>query len=257
MKPSFKLFRELLFPPRCAACGKLLALAVRQETAALCGACTAAWTQETTSQCPTCFLAYHTCRCSLPNMKQKGIEVYVKLAPYGDEGVKNAARRIVLGLKDHISVRTLRFLAAELAPSVRAAIEASERARRKNGATEPLATVVCHLPRQSRNRRRAGFDQAEELAKALAAELQLTYLPLLKRIHDGVPQKKLSRRERAKNLQGAFALTEGAKGLRVLLVDDVVTTGAGMAAGAALLDAAEKIAVSVAFTEKKTQKAQK
>ncbi len=254
MKPPFKLFRELLFPPRCAACGKLQAPSAGREVTVLCPTCTAAWRQEIASQCPACFLAYDTCRCSLPNMKQKGIEVYVKLAPYGGEGDKNVARRIVLRLKDHLSVRTVRFLAAELAPGVRAAIEASERTRRKNGAAEPLETVVCHLPRQTRNRRRAGFDQAEELARALASELGFTYLPLLKRVRDGVPQKELSRSARAKNLQGAFALTKSVKGLRVLLVDDVVTTGAGMAAGAALLDAIEKIAVSIAFTEKKMQK---
>lgn len=254
MKNPVTLFRELLFPPRCAACGKLLAPNLKGETRALCTACSAAWVRETTRQCPTCFLAYHTCRCSLSNMQSKGISVYVKLAPYGDG--ESVVRRTVVGLKDHVSARTVRFLAKELAPGVRAAIEASERTRRKNGA-EPLETVICHLPRQKRNRRRAGFDQAAVLAVALATELSLPYVPLLKRVRDGMPQKDLSRRARERNLQGAFAAKGDAAGKRVLIVDDIVTTGAGMTVAATLLTAAEKMAVSVAYTEKKLQKKQK
>ena len=254
MKNPVKLLKELLFPPRCAACGKLLTPSMKGETEACCAACSAAWVRETTHQCPTCFLAYHTCRCSLSNMQAKGIAVYVKLAPYGGE--ESVVKRTVVGLKDHISARTVRFLAGELAPGVRAAIEASERTRRKNGEA-PLETVVCHLPRQKRNRRRAGFDQAAVLAVALAAELSFPYLPLLKRVRDGVPQKDLSRRAREQNLQGAFAATGDVAAKRVLIVDDIVTTGAGMTAAAALLPAAEKMAVSVAYTEKKLQKKQK
>ncbi len=254
MKNPVRLFKELIFPPRCAACGKLLPPNLSGETGALCDACSAAWVRETTHQCPTCFLAYHTCRCSLSNMQAQGISVYVKLAPYGDE--QSVVRRTVVGLKDHVSARTVRFLAKELAPGVRAAIEASERTRRKNGAV-PLETVICHLPRSRRNRRRAGFDQAAVLARALAAELSLSYAPLLKRVRDGVPQKDLSRRARERNLQGAFAVVGGVAGKRVLIVDDIVTTGAGMTVAAALLPAAEKMAVSVAYTEKKLQKKQK
>lgn len=254
MKFLGKLVRELLFPPRCAGCGKLMHPDPTSAEQALCASCRKLWERELRCQCPTCFLEYCTCRCVPSSMKKQGIEQYVKLAPYSDEENATVTRRIVLGIKDHTRMRTLRFLAAELAVTVEAAIAASERVRQKNGCKEPLETVVAYLPRSKRSVRRTGVDQARELARALAAETGYRFVPLLKRVRDGVPQKSLSRSARAMNLRGAFERVADAANYRVLLVDDVVTTGAGMSQCARVLQAAEIIAVSVAFTEKKHTK---
>jgi len=251
MKSLGKLVKELLFPPRCAACGKLMSPDPSHAEQALCTACRKLWERELRRQCPCCFLEYSTCRCVPSSMKKHGIGQYVKLAPYGDEGKATVTRRIVLGMKEHTRARTLRLLAAELAVTTEAAIAASERARQKNGYKEPLETVITYLPRGKRSVCRTGVDQARELARALAAQTGYRFVPLLKRVRDGAPQKSLSRRERVQNLRGAFERLSDADKYRVLLVDDVVTTGAGMSECARVLQAAEIIAVSVAFTEKK------
>ena len=60
-----------------------------------------------------------------------------------------------------------------------------------------------------------------------------------------------NKREFVLSVGGAFERLSDADKYRVLLVDDVVTTGAGMSECARVLQAAEIIAVSVAFTEKK------
>lgn len=251
MKSLCKLVKELLFPPRCAACGKLMHPSPSLAEHALCPACHKIWERELRTQCSTCFLEYCTCRCVPVGLKKQGIEQYVKLAPYGDEKNFTVTRRIVLGMKEHVKDRTLRLLAKELALTAQAAIAASERVRQKNGCKEPLETVVTYLPRGKRGVRRTGVDQARELARALSAETGYRFVPLLGRVRDGLPQKSLSRRERALNLRGAFERIADAGQYRVLLVDDVVTTGAGMSECARVLEAAEIIAVSVAFTEKK------
>ena len=246
-----KLARELLFPPRCVACGKLMRPDPSCEPTALCAACHEAWQRELTLQCPTCFMEYHACRCTVHGMEKRGISAYVKLAPYRDGMRSTVTQRLVLAMKDHPQGKAFRHLAAELAVTVRAGVEASERKRRKNGCNEPLPTVVTYLPRSKHAVARTGFDQARELARALAEETGYAFVPLLSRVRDSAPQKSLSRRERAANLCGAFASVGDCANCRVLLVDDVVTTGAGMCECARMLHAAEIIAVSVAYTEKK------
>lgn len=249
IKP-FHLISELVFPPRCAACGKLKIPQAVKAKSALCESCAKAFARELQRQCPDCFLSYHACRCVVPHMKKSGILQHVKLAPYEEEG-GGVTKRVILRLKEHVTKETVSFLAAELAPGVRAAIEALDRETEKKGGTRPRETVVTFLPRPRLNRRRAGFDQSAELAKALARELGLPYRVLLKRVGYSVPQKELSRRERIRSIKGCFAAVGDATHLRVLLVDDLVTTGADMGEGAAVLGAAETLAVSIGITEKR------
>lgn len=251
MNGFFHLAKDLILPPRCPSCGKLRVPSAKKAKTPLCDGCAAAWEQELNAACPRCFLSYHACRCSLPHMQKSGILQHVKLARFVDEDDNTVAGRMILRLKEHVTRESVSFLAAELAPGVRAALEAAAQKRREKGEGELSQTVVTFLPRPKLRKRRAGFDQSLELAKALAREMGLLYRPLLKRVGYGVPQKELSRKERAENVKGSFASLGDASHLRVLLVDDLITTGSGMAEGAGVLGAAETIAVSIAIAEKK------
>jgi len=114
--------------------------------------------------------------------------------------------------------------------------------------------VLVHLPRDTRSVRRLGVDQANELAAALARETGLSHLPLLYRKKHAKQQKKLSAKQRVENLQDAFGVREVPQGCCVVLIDDVVTTGASLSVGAAVLRAAgvkELLCVCVAQTPKK------
>lgn len=251
MNGLLHLAKELIFPPRCASCGKLREPRARRAKTPLCEGCAAAWARELNAACPRCFLPYHACRCSLPHMKKSGILQHVKLARYVDENDNTVAGRLILRLKEQVTAESVSFLAAELAPGVRTALEAAVQKRREKGEADLSQTVVTFLPRPKLRKRRAGFDQSAELARALARELGLAYRPLLRRVGYGAPQKELSRKERMESIKGSFAPLYDASGLRVLLVDDLVTTGAGISEGASVLGAGEAIAVSIAITEKK------
>ena len=124
----------------------------------------------------------------------------------------------------------------------------ARRWRRAGAGGDLLVPVPVHADRA----RRRGYDQAELIADAAARELGLPCAPILERARATIAQFDLDRSARTSNVSGAFRLRDGAAtdpGLPlarrwVILVDDVVTTGATLAACADPLLAAGAIGVS-------------
>ena len=240
----FETARALLFPPRCISCGKRIGV---QE--ALCESCMLGFERAMRVQCHRCNLEYASCRCVPAVLRRAGAKDLIKLLAYTERADGKVAQRIVLGMKKKPHKRAVRFCAEELAASLRPILR--ERAEREADRAS-VPTVVTWLPRNRRNRREYGFDQAEALARAVAEQLALPALPLLVRCRDALPQKELSAAARMENLRGVFASCADVRGMRVLLVDDVVTTGAGLAHGTRVLrrsGAHEVLPVALAATE--------
>lgn len=81
-----------------------------------------------------------------------------------------------------------------------------------------------------------GFNQALELARPLAAALRLPLdIASLLRPRDAVPQSRLPWRVRARNVRGAFACRTDLSGKTIVVVDDVMTSGATLDAVARVL----------------------
>jgi predicted amidophosphoribosyltransferase len=94
--------------------------------------------------------------------------------------------------------------------------------------------VVTWVPLSRRRAAERGFDQARALAEAIGAASSLIAAPLLERTVDLPPQAKRTAAERRAAMAGAFRPV-GSCPTRVLLVDDVLTTGATAGACAAAL----------------------
>lgn len=110
--------------------------------------------------------------------------------------------------------------------------------------------VVVPVPLHRRRFLMRGFNQAAELARPLAVEGALDFAPqALRRRRSTRQQVGLAPAQRQTNVRGAFAVNEAAaiaiKGRRVLLVDDVLTTGATVSACASTLKRAGASGVDV------------
>lgn len=98
--------------------------------------------------------------------------------------------------------------------------------------------AIVPVPLHPRKKREREFNQAEYLAGALSRAFGVPVLSgSLRRVKDTVTQMALDAERRAANLRGAFAMrrTEAVAGKRLVLVDDVFTTGATMDACAKVL----------------------
>jgi ComF family protein len=108
--------------------------------------------------------------------------------------------------------------------------------------------VLVPVPVHEARRRERGYDQAELLARAAARHLRLPVHAALARERATVAQYRLDRSRRAANLSGAFFVGPAARrtvaGRWMILVDDVVTTGATLGACAEALLGAGALAVS-------------
>lgn len=129
----------------------------------------------------------------------------------------------------------------------------ARRWRRAGAGGDLLVPVPVHADRA----RSRGYDQAELIARAAAGDLGLPCAPILERARATIAQFDLDRSARATNVHGAFRLrprgdSRGAldprplQGRWVILIDDVVTTGATLAACAEPLIEAGAIGVSAA-----------
>ena len=210
LKKAYGFLMDLLFPPRCAACGEVVPIGRE-----LCPDCKDIFRRrEYKMYCISCSREAHLCGCG---RKQGGLCV----TPFLYSG---SIRQMILAMKFE-GQRGLRFPFAEaMADSIRM-LEGAE------------IDVVCDVPLSRKRQRKRGFNQSEDLARALAEEMDLPYVSLLRKPVDNQSQHSLSAAERRKNVQGVYAAIEEENicGRIVLLCDDVMTTGSTLSACTAVL----------------------
>jgi competence protein ComFC len=218
------LVSEALFPARCLGCGR--------RGVALCAACRAELPYLSAGVCARCASmrgprgVCHGCRRLSPSLS-------VVRAAFAYEG---AARGAVLALK----FRSGRYLAPLMGELLR-----------EHLARRPLhADVVVPVPLAARRLRQRGYNQARLLADQVAASVRGTVVAdALERVHRPA-QQTLPAADRLHNLLGALSCPTPAAidNQRVLLVDDVVTTGATLSACAeALADAGARRISALVF----------
>ncbi len=213
---------SVLLAPPCAACGRVLD---RPLEGAVCGRCWDRIALITPPICETCgdplpswrIASCAAGKCPRCRRRRFALDRVRAIGPYRDE-----LRAIVHALK----YGGRRSVARRLGALMRA------------GGAEVLADadVVVPVPLHPRRRRQRGFNQAA----LIAAHLGLPTREALRRVAHTQPQVELPAARRHKNVREAFQVAGGAdiEGRILILVDDVITTGATLDACARVLKAA-------------------
>ena len=217
--------RDLLFPPKCAACHTLLPWRTPSDAPApsLCSVCLAEWESEELETCGICAMKVCECQCMPERMRKARCAGFGKLVYYIPSKRILVQNRLIYLIKRKNHDRAYTFLAERLSKMAEDVIKTENLARED--------IIVTYLPRTKRAHLQNGIDQAAELARRVAKNCNLEVKPLLCRTRGGAEQKKLTPVERIKNVRETIDLCKGAdpRDKVIFLIDDIVTTGNGMA----------------------------
>jgi ComF family protein len=204
---------DLVVPRRCPGCGAITegdfcgacADAIRPVAAPICETCGADLPPGATSNRPDC----EWCR-------PKKFRFDAARAAVQHDG---PTRRAVIRFKYHRIPSLGGPLAALMTRALDRAPELFEDLRG--------ADVIVPVPLHWRRLAWRGFNQADQLARPVAAALGIPVAPSLKRIRNNRPQSRLTNKQRVENVKGIFALDPRfpVDGKKVILLDDVMTTG--------------------------------
>ncbi len=230
LRPWWVAAVDLLFPPRCQVCGRAGAFPV----------CEGCWLDFPRIERPVC----QVCGRPLRGPREL-VFVCVPCRRRRNRLRVRAFGRYEGRLREAVHALKYRGRLALAGPLGRALAELL--------VTDPLLKtpdLLVPVPLHPRREAQRGFNQAEELAREVGRYLNTPARRVLARVRDTPSQTELDEDERRRNVRGAFVVREPVRGLRLVLVDDVVTTGSTLAECAAVLQAAgaaEVVGVALAM----------
>lgn len=195
------LIISLLFPHRCPFCGKTV-----QSDRVICEDCGGTLPYVTGKICPRCGRGYEFCRCGDNNFAFDRC-----VSPFYYEGL---VRKSIINFKFHARQSSAAAYAALCAQTIK---------REYN--RQRFDFITC-VPLTKREFKKRGFNQSELFARALSLTLGIPYKTALCKPRDVEPQRTLTSEQRRQNISGAFLAKDSFPGAVILLIDDVITTGA-------------------------------
>lgn len=209
-----ELLLNMLYPNRCSACDELL-----EYPKTICKACRQELERLKLSNypevCPRCHRP-EGCICDFFE-KITGVR-----APFVYEG---GAKSMVVYAKTHNSPRLFDYMGSKMAEIL-------------DGADLGQFAAVTYVPATAASMQGRGFNQTQSLAEAVSTHLKLPLIaPPMIRLDTSLPQHQLAAGERRINAESSYLLADGPSPLSgsILLVDDIVTTGATLEQCASLL----------------------
>jgi competence protein ComFC len=231
LKPVEALI-SLFYPPICTICAADVG-----PSEYLCGDCNAKAARIVPPFCETCsepFPGAITDAFTCANCGHRKLYFETAVAAYRSRGI---VRRVIHDFKYNRQIHLRHVVAEWLA-------DALDDVRLRSRRFDRLVPVPLHPAR----RRERGFNQADLLAELLSRRTSIPLQPVLQRVRYTKTQTAFDRAERMENLRNAFRLRKNAtvQGYRVLLIDDVLTTGSTLSECARVLKVAGAVSVHAA-----------
>jgi ComF family protein len=217
----FQAAVSLLYPATCAICRKHV-----RAGEYLCDGCEAKVIRIVPPFCDRCsepFEGFINNAFTCVNSAHRNIHFEAAVAAYRGRGiVRDVIHEFKYNRQTHLRHLVARWLRAAL-----------DDERLRDCKFDVIVPVPLHPARQ----RERGFNQAALLAELLSAHTSISCRLLLERVRYTTTQTALDRSERMENLHNVFRLRKnaGVRGLRVLLIDDVLTTGSTLSECARVL----------------------
>lgn len=239
---------DFLFPSFCPVCHEK-----SLKDGALCRACLEKYSEEQKETCPVCGRTASDCVCDMANISRTfiGGKRFVALTFYRgwDPSSTRVTEKIIYPFKRKYDKSLTDFFARNVSAKLM-------KLMKKDG-EDPAGWYLTYPPRSPENIRKYGFDQCESTVKRIS---RLTGIPWGKTLvrSESEEQKGLDRSGRRANAT-ALKLKKNARveGKRIILFDDIITTGATVkAATAELMGAGAECVfpVCIARTKAKRQK---
>lgn len=207
--------------PKCVCCGSKLLYGDR----GLCADCLKVYNEHKKRNCPRCAKILSECFCSSEYLVAHGIKHTVKLFRYAKTEESMPSNYLIYSLKQDNRNDVIDFFAEELTASITNSINL------KKG-----KYIITSVPRRKRAIVNYGFDHAEVLAKRVAKALGVEYRQFLVS-KSKKPQKSVVGESRLYNAKFDYKSKKdiSLKGYTVIIIDDVITTGASMSSSATLI----------------------
>ncbi len=201
MKRFIRSLLFFFFPRRCLYCDRVV-----NPDELCCRYCLPDVPYMQDPVCPRCGVSKSDCVC---RGRRRQYDRCIAALRYED-----GAKRAVLALKRIDDAILIESMATEMVRALR---------RRTDAASFDLVTFV---PMHKKEERAREYNQSKLLAKEIASQLGVPFAVTLSKIYDTRSQKSLRQFERSGNLLGAFDCIGDVRNKTILLVDDVITTGA-------------------------------
>lgn len=243
-------FLDIIFPRFCVGCGmegswlcadcKKAIILVHMQVCPECGRLS-----EKGRYCPRCRYEKIKLRIKNDELRKKKTKIIKKTKPlcgiiaatYYEEGpiremIHNFKYNGVTELSDELAKVLYQALSRyhcvpKTKQSIKIRLPRPRQARSRDDTLE--FDIITFVPLHPRRLAQRGFNQAEILAQKIAEKTTIECLPLLKRTKHRLRQVQMTAKKRRENLKGVFELRskkyEEFKNKRILIIDDIATTG--------------------------------
>lgn len=236
--------KNLISVPKCVGCDERLSPIANKDrfhgNVIFCSSCEEKWNIARAQMCKKCGKDAGGCTCFNPFFKKLQDEVPAIMFYHRDGDT--VCERMIHNIKHKKNKQLLSFVSHELAQKIKEGLS--------HQGISASSCVLTYVPRKRSSVGKYGFDQGREICSNVARILGAQPLPLFLRV-GGKEQKKLNKRERAKNIKSSVLLnhnllgfpreykesnmTEALKGRTVVIIDDVMTSGATLRHGVSLI----------------------